>query len=687
MLLSLCRKGFLTNKVLKLRNINKCDCSKFKAPVKFVKCGPSMRFIVGTGFFITLNTNMHHNYQVQTVHCESYKSYANEIKTADNSGLLKYIGVLILPDCVFLIGAIMGAFVAAVMNVYIPLYLGDFVNALSRCTLAHEGFVSSVYVPTLRLCSSYVVQSLSTFLYIGLLGSVGERIARRMRIQLFRKLVYQDMAYYDAHSSGKLVEIIGSDVQNFKSSFKQCVSQGLRNIIQVVGSVFALLSISPTLTATLLGCLPCVFLIGSLMGTELRHLSREVQTQHSQFASLADEIFSHIRTVKSLTMEDLLIDKVNYDVDKVKALSEKLAFGIGSFQGLSNLTLNGVVLGVLYVGGHLMSRGELDAGHLMSFLATTQTLQRSLSQLSLLYGQIVRGSTALKRIHDVLKLPSGIGGIPSSVSNQHVNDINESLYSKLYSSPCIEFSNVRFVYPNRPETIVLNDLSVFLPGGKVIALVGQSGAGKSTVVSLMERFYDPVAGEILLNNHKLSDFNVNYIRSKLIGYISQEPQIFNASIRENIRFGRFDATDEEVEEAAKLAHAHEFITHDLPYGYDTIVGQGSGTTAGLSGGQRQRIAIARILLKNAPILLMDEATSALDAESEAKVQDALNNAMKGRTVLIIAHRLSTVRKADLILVMSKGQIVEKGSHSELMANHGYYYNLVQRQEGSDVLDN
>ncbi|TNN15129.1 ATP-binding cassette sub-family B member 8 [Schistosoma japonicum] len=573
------------------------------------------------------------------------------------------------------------------MNVYIPLYLGDFVNALSRCTLAHEGFVSAVYVPTLRLCSSYVLQSLSTFLYIGLLGSVGERIAKRMRIQLFRKLVYQDMAYYDVHSSGKLVEIIGSDVQNFKSSFKQCVSQGLRNIIQVVGSVFALLSISPTLTATLLGCLPCVFLIGSLMGTELRHLSREVQAQHSQFASLADEIFSHIRTVKSLTMEDLLIDKVNYNVDKVKTLSEKLAFGIGSFQGLSNLTLNGVVLGVLYVGGHLMSRGELDAGHLMSFLATTQTLQRSLSQLSLLYGQIVRGSTALKRIHDVLKLPSGIESIPSSVSNQYVNDINELPYSKLYSSPCIEFSNVQFVYPNRPETTVLNDLSVFLPGGKVIALVGQSGAGKSTVVSLMERFYDPVAGEILLNNHKLSEFSVNYIRSKLIGYISQEPQIFNASIRENIRFGRFDATDEEVEEAAKLAHAHEFISHDLPYGYDTIVGQGSGTTAGLSGGQRQRIAIARILLKNAPILLMDEATSALDAESEAKVQDALNNAMKGRTVLIIAHRLSTVRKADLILVMSKGQIVEKGTHSELMANHGYYYNLVQRQEGSDVLDN
>ncbi|VDO83853.1 unnamed protein product, partial [Schistosoma mattheei] len=177
--------------------------------------------------------------------------------------------------------------------------------------------------------------------------------------------------------------------------------------------------------------------------------------------------------------------------------------------------------------------------------------------------------------------------------------ISEVQYLSSYSAPSIEFSDVKFVYPNRPETIVLNELSMFLPGGKVIALVGQSGAGKSTVVSLLERFYDPISGEILLNNCKLTNFNVNYLRSKLIGYISQEPQIFNASIRENIRFGRFDATDEEVEEAAKLAYAHEFISNDLPYGYDTLVGQGTGTTAGLSGGQRQRIAIARILLKNA----------------------------------------------------------------------------------------
>ncbi|KAF5401900.1 ATP-binding cassette sub-family B member 8 mitochondrial [Paragonimus heterotremus] len=209
--------------------------------------------------------------------------------------------------------------------------------------------------------------------------------------------------------------------------------------------------------------------------------------------------------------------------------------------------------------------------------------------------------------------------------------------------------------------------------------------GKSTVVSLIERFYDPSSGRIKLGDRDLRDFPLGSLRGQLVGYISQEPQIFNTSIRENIRFGKYDATDVEVEEAARLANAHDFIINQLPQGYDTLVGQSSDSTAGLSGGQRQRIAIARVILKNAPILLLDEATSALDAESEAQVKEALGTVMKGRTCLIIAHRLSTVRHADLILVMSHGKIVEQGTHQDLMAKRGRYYDLVQRQENGDLL--
>ncbi|KAF8568315.1 hypothetical protein P879_05655 [Paragonimus westermani] len=530
------------------------------------------------------------------------------------------------------------------------------------------------------------VLSLATFLYIGLLASAGERIAVRLRRALFRSLVYREMAYFDVQNSGKLLESITSDVQTFKSSFKQCISHGLKNTIQVVGSVYALLKISSTLTFTLMGSLPCVILVGSLMGAELRRLSQNVHLQNSIAASTAEETFTHIRSVKALALEENQHTQFCTESEEARRLNEKLGYGIGLFQGLSNLALNGIVLGVLYVGGHLISRDELKPGDLMSFLVTTQTVQRSLAQLSLLYGHVVRGNSALNRIFWTLR------SCTVECNESLLFNRDPSLYTKLCDlwrqpgqAPQLCFDAVQFAYPSRPETFVLNELDMTIPAGKVVALVGQSGAGKSTVVSLIERFYDPSTGRIKLGDRDLRDFPLGSLRGQLVGYISQEPQIFNASIRENIRFGKYDATDVEVEEAARLANAHDFIVNQLPQGYDTPVGQSSDSIAGLSGGQRQRIAIARVILKNAPILLLDEATSALDAESEAQVQEALGTVMKGRTCLIIAHRLSTVRRADLILVMSHGKIVEQGTHQDLMAKRGRYYDLVQRQESGDFL--
>ncbi|KAA3681197.1 ATP-binding cassette, subfamily B (MDR/TAP), member 8 [Paragonimus westermani] len=449
-----------------------------------------------------------------------------------------------------------------------------------------DRFLSPVLCDSPRDCySTQLPHSLATFFYIGLLASAGERIAVRLRRALFRSLVYREMAYFDVQNSGKLLESITSDVQTFKSSFKQCISHGLKNTVQSMFSPF-----------------------------------------------------------------------------------------------------QGIVLGVLYVGGHLISRDELKPGHLMSFLVTTQTVQRSLAQLSLLYGHVVRGHSALNRIFWTLRSCT----VERNESLLFSRD--PSLYTELCDlwrqpgqAPQLCFDAVQFAYPSRPKTFVLNELDMTIPAGKVVALVGHSGAGKSTVVSLIERFYDPSAGRIKLGDRDLRDFPLGSLRGQLVGYISQEPQIFNASIRENIRFGKYDATDVEVEEAARLANAHDFIVNQLPQGYDTPVGQSSDSTAGLSGGQRQRIAIARVLLKNAPILLLDEATSALDAESEAQVQEALGTVMKGRTCLIIAHRLSTVRRADLILVMSHGKIVEQGTHQDLMAKRGRYYDLVQRQESGDFL--
>ncbi|CAH8524040.1 unnamed protein product [Dicrocoelium dendriticum] len=579
--------------------------------------------------------------------------------------------------------AVVAVLLAAFMNISIPVYLGEFVNVLSHFTVDGAEF-RQLYSPTLMLLTTYIIQSLATFSYIALLGAAGERIARNLRDALFVKLIYRKMAYFDSHNSGKLVDSILSDVQSFKSSFKQVISHGLRGVTQIVGSVYTLYVISPTLTLAMLVSLPCVFLVGSLMGSELRHLSKEAQLQSSLLACVAEESFTHIRSVKSLALEEVQHERFCAGDARLLQVNTKLGCGIGVFQGLSNLALNGITLGALLLGGHLVLRNELTPGHLMSFLVTTQTVQRSLAQLSMLYGHVVRGSVAFTNIFNLLH-SSGASDISS------LNSESRLLFEKLlrqwcqpHRSPTLQFDAVSFSYPTRPDAPVLDSLNMSVPAGKVTALVGKSGAGKSTIVSLLERFYEPSGGTILLDDHGLHEFPLSFLRSQLIGYISQEPQIFNTSIRENIRFGRPSATDDEVVAAARLANAHEFIVSQLPQGYDTPVGQGSDTVAGLSGGQRQRIAIARAILKNAPILILDEATSALDAESEAQVQDALKTVMKGRTVLVIAHRLSTVREADNILVMDSGKIVEQGTHRELVGKRGVYYELVQRQESGTL---
>ncbi|KAF6767911.1 hypothetical protein AHF37_07128 [Paragonimus kellicotti] len=566
--------------------------------------------------------------------CESPKDCdPTQIQSVNDEWTVKDLFDLLLPEIFTIFCAVLSALLAAVMNVLIPLHLGEFVDVLSGCF--GDGItVSCLYTPALKLCGAYLCQSLATFFYIGLLASAGERIAVRLKRALFRSLVYREMAYFDVQNSGKLLESITSDVQTFKSSFKQCISHGLKNTIQVVGSIYALLKISSTLTFTLMGSLPCVVLVGSLMGAELRRLSQNVHSQNSIAASIAEETFTHIRSVKALALEETQHRHFCIESEEARRLNEKLGYGIGLFQGLSNLALNGIVLGVLYVGGHLISRDELKPGDLMSFLVTTQTVQRSLAQLSLLYGHVVRGNSALSRIFGTLH-SSTVEYNESSLFNR-----DSSLCTKLCDlwrqpgqAPQLCFDAVQFAYPSRPQTFVLNELNMTIPAGKVVALVGQSGAGKSTVVSLIERFYDPSSGRIKLGDRDLRDFPVGSLRGQLVGYISQEPQIFNTSIRENIRFGKYDATDVEVEEAARLANAHDFIMNQLPQGYDTLVGQSSDSIAGLSGGQRQRIAIARVILKNAPILLLDEATSALDAESEAQVQQALGTVVKGKSAL------------------------------------------------------
>uniref|UniRef100_A0A8C3NTU7 Mitochondrial potassium channel ATP-binding subunit n=1 Tax=Cyanoderma ruficeps TaxID=181631 RepID=A0A8C3NTU7_9PASS len=547
------------------------------------------------------------------------------------------------PQLLALSAAVVLALGAALLNVRIPVLLGQLVNVVARCARGHVStYLREVRRPALRLLAVYCLQGLMTFGYIALLARVGEQVAGNMRKALFSALLRQEVAFFDATRTGQLVTRLTADIQEFKSSFKLAISQGLRSGTQTAGCFVSLYLLSPKLTGLLLVALPVLVSAGAFIGAFLRSLSRQAQEQVAKATVVADEALGNVRTVRAFAMEEQQAGLFRAEVDRAGHLSEQLGFGIAAFQGLSNLALNGIVLGTIFVGGSLMAGDELSPGDLMSFLVASQTVQRSMANISILMGQVVRGLSAGARVFELLRLEPLVplqGGIsiPAHSLRGHI---------------C--FNHVSFSYPTRPGYRVLEDFSLTLPPCQTVAIVGPSGGGKSTVAALLERFYEPTAGTITLDGHDIASLDPSWLRGQVIGFISQEPVLFGTTIMENIRFGKPGASDAEVYEAARLADADGFI-RSFPEGYDTIVGE-RGTA--LSGGQKQRIAIARALLKDPAVLILDEATSALDAQAERAVQEALDRAAAGRTVLLIAHRLSTVQDAHLIAVLAQGRVVE-----------------------------
>ncbi|XP_059567457.1 mitochondrial potassium channel ATP-binding subunit [Myotis daubentonii] len=568
------------------------------------------------------------------------------------------------PHLLILGAAIVLALGAALVNVQIPLLLGQLVEIVAKYTRDHMGnFLKESRSLSTHLLLLYGLQGLLTFGYLVLLSRIGERMALDMRRALFSNLLRQDIAFFDAKKTGQLVSRLTTDVQEFKSSFKLVISQGLRSCTQVVGCLVSLSMLSTRLTLLMMVAMPSLMGVGTLMGSALRKLSRQCQEQVARATGVADEALGNVRTVRAFAMEQREEERYGAELEGSRCKAEALGRGIALFQGLSNIAFNCMVLGTLFIGGSLVAGQQLTGGDLMSFLVASQTVQRSMANLSVLFGQVVRGLSAGARVFEYMTLSPCIplsGGccVP-----------REQLRGS------ITFHNVSFSYPSRPGFPVLKDFTLTLPPGKIVALVGQSGGGKTTVASLLERFYDPTAGRVTLDGQDLRTLDPSWLRGQVIGFISQEPVLFGTTIMENIRFGKLGASDEEVYAAAREANAHEFIT-SFPEGYNTVVGE-RGTT--LSGGQKQRLAIARALIKQPAVLILDEATSALDAESERVVQEALDRASTGRTVLVIAHRLSTVRGAHHIVVMAQGCVCEEGTHEELLKKGGLYAELIRRQ--------
>ncbi|XP_043445854.1 mitochondrial potassium channel ATP-binding subunit isoform X1 [Prionailurus bengalensis] len=601
------------------------------------------------------------------------------------------------PHLLVLAAAIVLALGAALVNVQIPLLLGQLVEIVAKYTRDHVGsFLTESRNLSTYLLILYGIQGLLTFGYLVLLSRIGERMAVDMRRALFSNLLRQDIAFFDAKKTGQLVSRLTADVQEFKSSFKLVISQGLRSCTQVAGCLVSLSMLSPRLTLLLMVATPILMGVGTLMGSALRKLSRQCQEQVPAFlpsllspflsappflpvpkpaayfldslqiaraTGVADEALGNVRTVRAFAMEHREEERYGAELEGSRCKAEELGRGIALFQGLSNIAFNCMVLGTLFIGGSLVAGQELTGGDLMSFLVASQTVQRSMANLSVLFGQVVRGLSAGARVFEYMTLSPCIplaGGC--CIPREHLRG-------------AVTFHNVCFSYPCRPGFQVLEDFSLTLPPGKIVALVGQSGGGKTTVASLLERFYDPTAGVVTLDGRDLRTLDPSWLRGQVIGFISQEPVLFGTTIMENIRFGKLGASDEEVYAAAREANAHEFIT-SFPEGYNTVVGERGAT---LSGGQKQRLAIARALIKQPTVLILDEATSALDSESERVVQEALDRASTGRTVLVIAHRLSTVRGAHHIVVMAHGQVCEVGTHEELLKKGGLYAELIRRQ--------
>ncbi|WP_237478413.1 ABC transporter transmembrane domain-containing protein [Lichenibacterium dinghuense] len=495
-----------------------------------------------------------------------------------------------------------------------------------------------------------------------LVMTLGERVVADLRSDLYAHLTRLDAGFFDRSQTGELVSRLTADTTQLKSTFGSSASVALRNLFLFVGAVVMMVASSPKLSGFVLLAIPVIVLPLVLSGRGVRRRSRAAQDRLAEAMSFATENLGAMRTVQAFGAERVSTSRFDRAVEGSYRAAARAARARALLTVVAIFLAFGSVVGVLWFGAHEVIAGRMSGGLLSQFVLYAVFGASALGQLSEVMNEISAAAGAAGRLSEILSVAPAIAApaAPAALPQP--------------ARGSVSFERVGFAYPTRAGDAVVSDLSFAVRPGERVAIVGPSGAGKSTLFGLLTRFYDPTAGRVLVDGIDLRDADPAAVRAR-IALVPQDPAIFSSSVADNIRFGRPDATDAEVRAAAERAAAWGFISA-MPDGAQTLVGE-RGVT--LSGGQRQRLAIARAILKDAPVLLLDEATSALDAESETLVQRALDEVMRGRTTLVIAHRLATVVTADRILVMQDGAIVEEGTHATLMARDGLYARLARLQ--------
>ena len=530
------------------------------------------------------------------------------------------------------------------------------ISKLSGGTGIDFGKIAGILLTLLTL---YIVSMLFSAIQSFLMTNVSQKLTYRMRNDIAVKINKLPMKYFDKRTNGEVLSIITNDVDTFSQNMNQSITQIITAICTIIGILIMMLSISVTMTLISIIILPITALVVRFIVKKSQKYFKAQQDYLGHVNGQVEEIYSGHNIVKVFNGEEKAIadfDKMNHELYHSGWKSQ---FMSGLMHPLMNFAGNVGYVGVAILGGYLAVQGRITVGNIQSFIQYNKQFTQPINQIAQISSMLQSMVAASERIFEFLEEEEEIQEIPNAVSTKGLKGN-------------VTFDHVQFGY--NEDKIIIHDFNEVVKDGQKVAIVGPTGAGKTTMVKLLMRFYDVNSGAILVDGHNVKDFNRGELR-QMFGMVLQDTWLFGGTIKENIKYGKPDATDEEVIAAAKAAHVHHFI-QTLPKGYDMVIDEESSN---ISQGQKQLLTIARVILANPEILILDEATSSIDTRTEQQIQSAMDNLMKGRTSFIIAHRLSTIKNADVILVMNQGDVIEQGTHEELLAKNGFYANLYNSQ--------